>query len=82
MAGKSSCKVVLNYAAVGALLKSAEMREAVYGIASKAAQAAGSGYDCDSKMLDTRVVASVYTDTKKAAKDNLENNTLLKAVQR
>ena len=28
----------------------------------------------------TRVIASVFTDTDEAAQDNLDNNTLLKAV--
>ena len=41
---------------------------------------AGDGYATDVYQAGTRVIASVYTETEEAMKDNLENNTLLKAV--
>ena len=41
---------------------------------------AGDGYATDVYQAGSRVIASVYTETEEAMKDNLENNTLLKAV--
>lgn len=75
-------KVKLNYQGIGHLLKSQEMQDALESITRSAASAAGSGYAYDVKVMKTRAISSVYTETKKAARENLKNNTLLKAVQR
>lgn len=77
----SKVKIKLNRGGVGQLLKSGEMRDCVKGIADQMAQRCGTGYDSDSYVAGTRVIASVFTDTAEAAKDNSENNTLLKAVR-
>lgn len=62
------------------MLKSAEMgallKEQAAGIAARS----GSGYGTDIKMMETRVIASVFTDTIEAAKENLQNNTILRAL--
>ena len=76
----SKVKIELNRAGIGALLKSEEVRNCVKGIADQKAAQCGTGYASDSYVAGTRVIASVYTETAEAAKDNLENNTLLKAV--
>lgn len=84
MAGRKNSKVQieLNYKGVGQLLKSENMQDALESVTAKIAQNAGSGYANDVKVMGTRAISSVYTTSKKAAKDNLKNNTLLKAVQR
>jgi len=84
MAGRkhSKIQIELNYKGVGQLLKGKDMQDALGTITQAAAQAAGSGYASDVKVMGTRAISSVYTDTTRAARDNLKNNTLLKAVQR
>ena len=76
----SNVRIELNYAGVGQLLKSGEVESFIKNIADSKASALGAGYASDSYKAGTRVVASVYTDSIEAAKDNLKNNTLLKAV--
>ena len=76
----SKVKIKLNDAGFVELLKSQEIANAVKEVADQVAARAGDEYATDVYLAGTRVIASVYTDTKKAMKDNLENNTLLKAV--
>ena len=76
----SKTRIELNYAGVGQLLRSGEMQTCVQEIASSRASALGAGYAFDTHQAGTRVIASVYTETLDAAKDNLQNNTLLKVV--
>lgn len=73
-------KVELNHEAVGELLKSSEMQELVKSYADEIAERAGEGYASDTYNAGSRVIASAYTDTEEAMEDNLENNTLLKAM--
>ena len=63
------------------LLKSAEMRSVCQNHANRIAGRAGEGYEVDTYSGRTRVNASVYAATDKAYRDNLKNNTLLKAVK-
>lgn len=42
------------------------------------ATSCGEGYAADTYDAGSRVVASVYTDSGAAARDNLENNTILR----
>lgn len=72
--------VEVNYAGVGELLRSDSMRTVVKTAAVQIATNAGEGYEHDTKLMGTRVIASAFAATKEAQKDNLENNTLLKAV--
>jgi hypothetical protein len=74
-------KVVLNTKAVGSFLKGQEMSALLAGVTGRIQQTLGAEYETDVKQMGTRVISSVYTEDKKALKDNLENNTLLKAVQ-
>ena len=76
----SNYRIELNYAGVGELLKSQEIADAVKEVAEQVAARAGDGYATDVYQAGTRVIASVYTETEEAMKDNLENNTMLKAV--
>lgn len=73
-------KVELNHEAVGELLKSSEMQELVKSYADEIAKRAGEGYTSDTYNAGSRVIASAYTETEEAMEDNLENNTLLKAM--
>lgn len=70
----------LNEDGVRELLKSAEMKSVCESKAKAIAGRAGSGYEVDTFTGKNRVNASVYTATEAAYRDNLKNNTLLKAV--
>ena len=75
-------RVELNSEGVRSLLKSGEMaaicRSHAQAIANRAG---GTGYMVTTYTGRTRVNASVITATAEAARDNLKNNTLLKAVK-
>ena len=73
-------KVELNHEAVGEMLKSSEMQELIKSYADDIAKRAGEGYASDTYNAGSRVIASAYTETEEAMEDNLENNTLLKAM--
>ena len=76
----SKVTLVLNKDQIGAMLKDAEIQTIVADIASDIANRAGEGYASDTKLMGTRVIASVYTETSEALQDNLENNTLLRCL--
>jgi len=69
----------LNRAGVRELMKSSDMMDVVTEYARQIRSRAGDGYEVSQYVGKSRVNASVYTDTYKAKKDNLEHNTLLKA---
>lgn len=69
----------LNWKGVRELLHSPEMERALEAEARRVADNAGEGYEV--KHMPTRAIA-VETSSRKATEDNLENNTLLKAVRR
>lgn len=73
-----SNRFVLNRRTVGEILKSEGVKEAMLAKAQEISSNAGDGYKA--VVMPTRVI--VVPDTKKAAQDNLDNNTLLKAAQR
>ena len=68
-------KVELNYKGVSQLLHSSEMANVLMVGANQLASNAGAGYKA--KQMKTRVI--VVPETEEAERDNLENNTLLKA---
>lgn len=74
-------KFELNYAGVGQLLKSEMVISALVANADKVKNRAGSDYDVY-RHGRTRANVSVRTTTKEAYQDNLENNTLLKALNK
>lgn len=78
----SKVKCVVDTKAVGDLLRSAEMAACIKAEADSRAAGLGAGYAADSKVLKTRAVSSIYTETAEAAADNSRNNSLLKAVGR
>lgn len=75
-------RIELNSEGIRQLLRSAEISGIVQEVASDSQKRCGDGYDTDTHVTPSRVVASVFTATRDAKQDNIENNTLLKAVSR
>ena len=74
----SDFRFELNSAGVRELLKSPGIQNALVAHASAVKNRAGDGYDVF--VGSTRANVSVRTVSESAAKDNLRNNTLLKAM--
>ena len=74
-------EVKLNFAGVGELLRSKEVKDACKTHASKIQSRCGDGYKTGDFMGSDRVKATVYPETNAARNDNLENNTILKALK-
>lgn len=74
-------RIELNSAGVQELLKGSSMQSVLSEHARAISGNAGEGYSQDIYVGKTRANAMVYADTYQAKKDNLENNTLLKAVR-
>lgn len=74
-------EVKLNTAGVRQLLKSEEMKNICAEQASNILQRVGDGYELDTYTGQTRVNAMIRAATPQAMRDNLQNNTLLKAVR-
>lgn len=79
MAAKMKFK--LNRSGVAALMKSNQMQGVLEEKATGVRNRAGEGYKQDIYVGKTRANAMVYADTYQAKKDNMKNNTLLKAVR-
>lgn len=71
----------LNYAGVGQLLKSAEMQKVLEEKATAVKNRCGDGYGQDIYVGKNRANAMVYPDSYAAKRDNMKNNTILKAVR-
>ncbi|MBP3891469.1 MAG: hypothetical protein J6D29_04780 [Solobacterium sp.] len=71
----------LNREGVAELMKSAEMQEVINEYANNVVSRAGEGYDSQMYIGGTRCKAVVKAVSKQAIKDNLNNNTLLKALR-
>lgn len=73
-------RIELNREGVRELLRSQEMTEICKSHADRIAARAGSGYEVTTHTGRNRVNASVHAASDAAYRDNLKNNTLLKAV--
>lgn len=73
-----SFKIELNSQGIRELLRSAEMQELLGAQAAAIAERCGDGYASDTHLTGGRAVASVYTDSPQAARDNSKNNTILR----
>ena len=71
--------VKLNSKGVQAMLHDAGNKTCLE-LARKAAEKCGDGYIADTRTYPERTAAIVLASTSKAISDNLENNTILKAV--
>ena len=71
----------LNYKGIGELLKSEAMQTVLSEYATNIKNRCGDGYEQDIYVGKNRANAMVSATTFQAKKDNLDNNTLLKAVR-
>lgn len=76
----SNFKFKLNRAGVASLMKSSEMQDVLSGHAKTIKDRVGVGYEQDIHIGKNRANAMVSATSVAAKKDNMENNTLLKAV--
>ncbi|MBM6615630.1 hypothetical protein JTF06_12110 [Desemzia sp. RIT804] len=77
----SKMQFKLNSSGVSSLLKSAEMQNVLSKQASAIKNRCGEGYEQDIFVGKNRANAMVWADSYQARKENMENNTLLKAVR-
>ena len=77
----SKFKFELNRSGVKALMQSTEMQSILKDKANNALNSLGEGYKSDTYIGKTRANAMVYADTYQAKKDNMKNNSILKAVR-
>ena len=77
----SKFKFELNRAGVRALMQSEEMQSILKSKANNALNSLGEGYKSDTYIGKNRANAMVYADSFQAKRDNLKNNTILKAVR-
>ena len=77
----SKKKFKLNRQGVAELMKSAAMQEVLKEYATGIRNRCGDGYTQDIYVGKNRANAMVSAETYQAKKDNLENNTILKAVR-
>lgn len=73
--------IELNSEGVRALLRSAEIMSVCREYADAARSRLGEGYEVTTHMGQNRVNASVAAVTAKARKENLEQNSILKALR-
>lgn len=74
-------KFKLNHAGVGQLMKSTEMQNVLEGRATEIKNRCGDGYGQDVYVGKSRANAMVFADSYQAKRDNMKNNTILKAVR-
>lgn len=72
--------VKLNTKGIGELLRSQWAANCCNEVANQVAQRAGEGYEVRQHVSDQRAIVNVYAETREARQDNLDNNTLLKAI--
>lgn len=63
------------------LMKSGEMQSYLDSMGAKVASQAGDGYGYRTHVADYVAITNVFPDSEEAAKENYENNTLLKALR-
>ena len=73
-------KVELNLKGINEVMKSPQIMAACEAAGRAVASAAGSEYGTSSGTIKYIAYCNVFPDSKKAAKDNHDNNTILKAV--
>lgn len=71
----------LNKKGVSELMKSEEMQAALVEYAKEIRERCGDGYEQDIHVGKRRANAMVHATTYEAKRNNMKNNTLLKAVQ-
>lgn len=74
-------KVVLNRSGVRELLQSDEMKAICEEHANRTLGRLGQGYTVTTMTGKTRVNASIYAESTEAKRDNMKNNSILKALR-
>jgi len=77
----SKFKFELNRAGVKELMQSEEMQSILKEYATEIRNRCGEGYEQDIYIGKNRANAMVWPETFQAKRDNLKNNTILKAVR-
>lgn len=78
---KGKVRIKLNRKGVKELLKSEEMQAICKEHAQAALSRLGDGYEVTSRVGKTRCNSEVAAVTRKAKKENMEKNTILKALK-
>jgi hypothetical protein len=73
--------IELDLEGVRSLLRSKEMKEICEQHAKRALSRLGNGYVVTSMTGKNRVNASIYAESRQAKQDNLDNDTILKALR-
>lgn len=76
----ANVKFELNLPGLNELMKSPEMESALDAAGAAVANAAGTDYGYRVHQASFVSICNVYPDSKEAAKENYEENTLLKAI--
>lgn len=71
----------LNLKGLNEVMKSPGMQKYLQEAASQVTGSAGKGYGSDVKIASYEAIAKIYPQTGAAARDNGDNNTLLKTLQ-
>lgn len=77
----SNVVIELDIAAIGEFLRSDDVKAECKKRADEAVSRLGEGYIATDHTGPARANASVYAETYQARKDNMENNTILKALR-
>ena len=77
----SNVEFELNLKGLNDLMKSDGMQEYLQDAAAQVANNAGHGYGYDVKIASYEAIAKIYPHDSESARDNSENNTLLKSLQ-
>lgn len=77
----ANVRVELNNEGVRELLRSAEMKSICESHANNALARLGDGYEVSSMVGKNRVNAEIKAVSYKAKKDNMNNNSILKALR-
>ena len=77
----ANLKIELNSEGIKELLRSSQIKAICEEKARSAVSKLGEGYVASSYTGKSRVNASVYAESQKARAENLENNTILKALR-
>lgn len=73
-------KFELNLKGLNELMKSSEMQSALLEAGKAVANAAGGDYEAEVHTANWIAISNVYPTSKEAAKENYEDNALLKAA--
>lgn len=76
----SDVKIELNLQGINEMMKSEEIQAHLQRAGEAVANAAGNGYAAKTQEINWIAITNVYPDSKEAAHDNFQNNSLLKAI--